>query len=68
MDIVPRGSDGLMRTGMVIGVVLLAVWVVSYLVMKVTSMAIHLLVLAAAVFIAMHVYAWIKGKGGSHGP
>lgn len=67
MGIVPRGSDGLMRTGMVVGVLLLAVWVVSYLVMKITSVAIHLLVLAAAVFMAMHVYAWFKSRG-SHDP
>ena len=63
MAIVPRGSDGLMRAGIGIAVVLLAIWVVSFLVMKVTSVAIHLLVLAAVVFVAMHLFARFRGRG-----
>lgn len=62
MRIAHRGPDGLMRLGMGIGVALLAIWVVSFVVMKVTSAAIHLLVLAAVVFMAMHVVSWIKNR------
>jgi hypothetical protein len=62
MSIVPRGSEGLTRVAIGIGVVLLAVWVVAFVVMKVTSVAIHLLVLAAVVFIAMHLVSRFRGR------
>jgi hypothetical protein len=62
MAIVPREAGGITRLGIGIGVVLLAVWVVSFVVMKITSMAIHLLVLAAIVFIAMHLIARFRGR------
>ena len=63
MNIVPRGSDGLVRLGVGIGVLLIAVWVVAFVVMKVTSAAIHLLLLAAVVFIAMQLVGRLRGRG-----
>lgn len=63
MNIVPRGSEGLVRLGIGIGVVLIAVWVVAFVVMKITSAAVHLLLLAAVVFIAMQVVGRLRGRG-----
>lgn len=63
MAIVQRSPSNLMRLGMGVGLALLAVWVVAFVIMKVTSAAIHLLALAAVVFIAMHAYSWIKHRG-----
>jgi len=36
---------------------------VAFVVMKITSFAIHMLVLAALVFIAMHVLSRFRGRG-----
>jgi hypothetical protein len=52
-----------MRMGVGIAVVLLAVWVIAFVVMKVTSAAIHLLVLAAVVFAVMHLVSRFRGRG-----
>jgi hypothetical protein len=51
-----------MRFGIGIGLLLLVVWVVAYLVMKVTSVAIHLLLLAAVVFVVMHLIGRLRGR------
>jgi len=56
-----------MRMGIALGLVLLVVWVVAYIVLKVTSAAIHLLLLAAVVFAALHVYSWVRQRGGHGG-
>lgn len=52
-----------MRVGLGIALVLMAIWVVAFVVMKVTSAAIHLLVLAAVVFAVMHLVARFRGRG-----
>jgi hypothetical protein len=46
-----------MRTwsGVAIGLVLVVTWVVAYVVMKVTSAAIHLLILGAIVMLVLNV-------------
>jgi len=56
-----------MRLGIAIGLLLVVIWVVSYVVLKVTSAAIHLLLLAAIVFAALHAYQWLR-QHKSHGP
>lgn len=44
-----------MRFGIGIGLLLVVIWVVAFLVMKVTSFAIHLLLLAAIVFAVLQL-------------
>jgi len=57
-----------LRVALGLGFVLLAVWVVAFVVMKITSAAIHLLVLAAVVFVAMHLIGRLRGRGTSDVP
>lgn len=54
-----------MRVAIGIAVVLLTVWVIAFVVMKVTSAVVHLLVIAAVVFIALHFVQRLRGRGPS---
>lgn len=51
-------------SGAALGIVLLITWVIAYLVMKVTSMAIHVLLFAAAAFVVMNVISRLRGRSG----
>ncbi|MET0283726.1 MAG: hypothetical protein ABW352_04630 [Polyangiales bacterium] len=53
-------------SGIGIGLVLVVTWVVAYVVMKVTSAAIHLLILGAVVMLALNVVGRLRG--GSSAP
>ncbi|MDB4975944.1 MAG: hypothetical protein JWN48_4285 [Myxococcaceae bacterium] len=50
--------------GVALGLMLVVAWVVVHLVIKVTSMAVHLLLLGAVVFIAMNVFNRIRQRVG----
>jgi len=45
-----------------VGVLLLIAWVVGFIVFKVASWAIHLLVLAALIAIGIDVFHWIRRR------
>jgi hypothetical protein len=51
--------------GVALGIVLLVAWVLAHLVMKITSMAIHLLVIAAVVVVVLNVVNRVRHKFGS---
>ncbi|MDB4985965.1 MAG: hypothetical protein JWN04_1143 [Myxococcaceae bacterium] len=52
-----------------LAVVLIVTWVVAHLVMKVTSMAIHLLLIGAVVVLVANVVGRIRqGSGPQQGP
>ncbi len=54
-----------MWSGVAIGLVLLVTWVVAYVVMKVTSAAIHLLIVGAAVLLLLNVVGRVRNRFGS---
>ncbi len=45
-----------------IGIGLLIVWAISFFVFKVASWAIHLLIVAAVIAVAIDVFRWIKAR------
>ena len=51
-----------MRFGIAIGLLLVVIWVGAFVVMKITSAAIHLLLLAAVVFVVLHLVARFRGR------
>lgn len=53
MQLAPRSGGALGRPVLALGVVLLVVWVVSFVVLKITSLAIHLLLVGAVVFFVL---------------
>jgi hypothetical protein len=62
-------EEGAMRmwTGIGIGIVLLVTWVVAYVVMKVTSAAVHLLIVGAVIVVVLNVLGRVRNRFGAHG-
>jgi hypothetical protein len=56
-----------MWMGVGLALFLMVTWVIAHLVLKVTSMAIHLLVIGAVVMLALNVVARIRQRIGSDG-
>lgn len=50
------------RDGLLLGIALLVVWAVAFLVYHVASWAIHLLIIAALIAIAIDVFRWVRAK------
>jgi hypothetical protein len=51
-----------MWSGVAIGLVLVATWVVAYIVMKVTSAAIHLLIVGAVIMLVLNVISRVRNR------
>jgi hypothetical protein len=64
-----KAQEAAMRTwsGVGIGIGLLVIWVVAYVVMKVTSAAIHLLILGAVVALVLNVVGRVRNRFGTPG-
>ena len=56
-----------MWSGVGIGLVLLVTWVVAYVVLKVTSAAIHLLILGAVIMLVLNVVGRVRNRIGAPG-
>jgi len=52
-------------SGIALGAVLLVTWLVAFVVMKVTSAAIHLLVLAAVAVVVLNVVGRVRNRFGT---
>jgi hypothetical protein len=56
-----------MWSGVAIGLVLVVTWVVAFIVTKVTSAAIHLLVVAAVIMLVLNVISRVRNRVGPPG-